>query len=228
LHHALLLRGWSVGQTAALAAGLTAITCVGAIASYFTGQDWIALAAAVGVFFALATTRVFGHAEVALVASQVKSVFRRMLNSVRPAAADQPHGGDQEIQIQGRRQWNILWAALREAAPTYNLAGLKLNVNIPNLHESFYATWKMPGRTSDDAWKLSLPLTYGDRPIGKLTILGSSTGAEALAEMQFLLEFLQPLEAEIGRIVEEVQPASPSPLFNRRSAAVGIPATSPV
>jgi hypothetical protein len=151
-----------------------------------------------------------------------------MLNSVRPATADQPHGGDQEIQIQGRRQWNILWAALREAAPTYNLAGLKLNVNIPHLHESFYATWKRPGRTSEDAWKLSLPLAYGDRPIGKLTILGSSTGAEGLAEMQFLLEFLQPLEAEIGRIVEEVQPAGPSPLFNRRSAAVGRPATTPV
>ena len=66
LHHALLLRGWSVGQTAAMAAGLTAITCAGAIASFLTGQELFAIVAAVGVFLVLAAARIFGHAELAL------------------------------------------------------------------------------------------------------------------------------------------------------------------
>jgi UDP-GlcNAc:undecaprenyl-phosphate GlcNAc-1-phosphate transferase len=226
LHHALLLRGWSVGQTAALAAGLTAITCAGAIASYFTGHDWYALAAGLGVFVALASTRVFGHAEVALVASQVRSVFRGILGSVRPAAADQPHRGDQEIQLQGRRQWNILWAALREAAPTYNLAGLKLNVNIPHLHESFYAAWKRPGaHASEDAWRLTLPLSYAERPVGKLSVLGASSGSQGLQEMQQLLEFLEPLEAQIARLVDdaEVQLGAPNALAVRTSPPVALP-----
>jgi len=230
LHHALMLRGWSVGQTAALAAGLTAITCAGAMTSYFTGHEAYAIVTAAGVFVLLASTRVFGHSEVALVASHVKSLARGLLSSVRTPAPDQPHSADQEIQIQGRRQWNVLWAALREAAPVYNLAGLKLNVNIPHLHESFYASWKRPGvRATEDAWRLALPLSYGDRPVGKLSILGSSSGAQGLSEMQHLLEYLEPLEAEIARIVEEVetQLGGASPLAARPGTSTSRPTGKP-
>jgi UDP-GlcNAc:undecaprenyl-phosphate GlcNAc-1-phosphate transferase len=208
LHHALLLRGWSVGQTAALASGLTGITCAGAIASYFTRQDVFALVSAVGVFVALASTRVFGHAEVALLASHGKSLFKGAVRAFRPAPMDQPQPADQAIQLQGRRQWNILWTALREAAPVHNLAGLKLNVNIPHMHESFYASWKRAGSTANDAWKIALPLAYSGRPIGKLSILGGSAGAQGLTDMQHVLDFLEPLEAEIAQLIEERMPAA--------------------
>jgi UDP-GlcNAc:undecaprenyl-phosphate GlcNAc-1-phosphate transferase len=211
LHHALLLRGWSVGQTAALASGLTAITCAGAIVSYFTKQDAFALISAIGVFVVLASTRVFGHAEVALLASHGKSLLKGAVQVFRPAPTDQPQPTDQGIQIQGRRQWNILWTALREAAPVYNLAGLKLNVNIPHLHESFYASWKRTGAGAEDSWKVTLPLTYADRPIGKLAILGGSAGAQGLTDMQQVLDFLEPLEAEIAQLIEERMPAPTSP-----------------
>jgi len=232
LHHALLLRGWSVGQTAAMAAGLTVITCGGAVISYATRNETFAVVTAVGVFVVLVVTRVFGHSEVVLVASQVKSLTRGLLSSVRPPGSTDPHRSDQAIQIQGRRQWNVLWAGLREAAPVYNLAGLKLNVNIPHLHESFYATWKRPGvQTSEDAWRLTLPLSYGDRPVGKLSILGASGGSQGVMEMQQLLDFLEPLEADIGRIVEEaaVQLGTPSSVSPPRAAADLLPrgASSP-
>jgi UDP-GlcNAc:undecaprenyl-phosphate GlcNAc-1-phosphate transferase len=207
LHHALLLRGWSVGQTAALASGLTGITCAGAIASYFTKQDAFALASAFGVFVALASTRVFGHAEVALLASHGKSLFKGAVRAFRPTPAGQPQPADQAIQLQGRRQWNILWTALRESAPVYNLAGLKLNVNIPHMHESFYASWKRAGSPAEDAWKITLPLSYADRSIGKLSILGGSAGAQGLTDMQHVLDFLEPLEAEIAQLIEERMPA---------------------
>jgi UDP-GlcNAc:undecaprenyl-phosphate GlcNAc-1-phosphate transferase len=207
LHHALLLRGWSVGQTAILASGLTAITCAGAIASYFTRRDAFALGSAIGVFALLAATRVFGHAELALLASHARSLFKSWYRVLRPSANQGPLPADHAIQLQGRRQWKVVWSALREAAPVHNLAGLKLNVNIPDLHESFYAAWKRPGGgASDGTWRLTVPLMYRERTIGKLSILGGSVGSQALADVQHFLDFLEPLDEEIARLVEDRSP----------------------
>lgn len=205
LHHALLLRGWTVGQTAALAAGMTAITCTGAVLSYITGQEAFALAATAGVVLALVAARVFGHAELALLNSQVRSIARGAMNRMRPLPSDSAASTDQAIQIQGSRQWSVLWTALREAAEGHNLGSLKLNVNIPHLHESFYATWKASeGAGAEDAWRMVLPLTYGSRSIGRLLIAGR-VGGNKLVEMQHMLDFLEPLEAEMARLVEEAE-----------------------
>ena len=207
LHHALLLRGWTVGQTAALAAGLTAVTCAGAIASFFTGQEAFALIAVVGVVCTLAIARIFGHAEAALVRSHVRALGGRVLRRFRyrlPGAAA-PAPTDQAVQLQGRRQWSNLWAALCEAASVQKLSSVKLNISIPHLHESFFASWKAsePGPT-EFAWRMSVPLHYGERPIGRLLIAGAN-GRTTLADMQQVLDYLEPLESEVARVVEEVE-----------------------
>jgi len=205
LHHALLLRGWSVGQTAIVAAGLTAITCGGAIASYLSNNDAYAVLAGGGVVLALAGARIFGHAEAALVASHVRMTARSMWRRLRPAANEAGRQSDHAIQLQGRRQWSVLWTALREAATVYRLSGLKLNVNIPHLHESFFASWKTADAPSGPVWQIVLPLTCDDRPVGKLVIEGRSSGVLGLAEMQEVLDFLEPLDTEIRRIVDDVE-----------------------
>jgi UDP-GlcNAc:undecaprenyl-phosphate GlcNAc-1-phosphate transferase len=205
LHHALLLRGWSVGQTAALAAGLTAITCAGAVTSYFTKQDAYALMAAGGVVATLAAARIFGHSELALLASHAQSFAKGAWRHVRPRREDGGGHTDHAIQLQGRRQWRVIWNALCEAAPVHRLGSLKLNVNIPHLHESFYASWKAADVTpTGDAWRMALPLNYGGGPIGRLLIVGGDGGA-TLAEMQQVLDFLEPLESEISRLIDEVE-----------------------
>ncbi|MCC6493806.1 MAG: undecaprenyl/decaprenyl-phosphate alpha-N-acetylglucosaminyl 1-phosphate transferase [Pirellulales bacterium] len=210
LHHALLLHGWSAGQTAAMAAGLTAITCAGAVASFFTRNDLFAMVASVAVFAALAGTRVFGHAELALVASHLRTILRRLPTLARAGrrpAADQP---GQAIQLQGRRPWSVLWTALEEAAQAHHLAGAKLVVNIPHLHESFYASWKRPDvRVTDACWRVTLPLSLADRPIGRLLLLGSCGGPEGLAEMQRMLDFLEPLDDQIAHIANGAGAAAP-------------------
>jgi UDP-GlcNAc:undecaprenyl-phosphate GlcNAc-1-phosphate transferase len=208
LHHALLLRGWSVGQTAAVAAGLTTITCAGAIASYFTNQDVFALVALVGVVLALAAARVFGHSEIALLASQVHSLGRGALRRIRPAADAGDEPTDQAFQLQGRRQWNLIWTALREAAAAHRLGSVRLNINIPHLHESFFASWKAPDAAlDDDAWRIALPLQYGGRVIGRLLMAGRS-GGDNLAAMQQALDFLEPIESQIAALVEESAPVA--------------------
>jgi UDP-GlcNAc:undecaprenyl-phosphate GlcNAc-1-phosphate transferase len=199
LHHALMLRGWSVGQTVVFMASLTVLTSAGAMLSFFTGNDIYALAITVGVFVTLAAARVFGHAEAALVASRSRSLVRSLvLRTVRRPEAET----ESAVQLQGTRKWQRVWSSLREAAPLYNVAGLTLQVSIPRLHESFYATWKRADAAQgDDAWRMSIPLAYNGQPIGKLSLVGSTCSGQALADMQQLLEYLEPLDSEIACIV---------------------------
>ncbi len=201
LHHALLLRGWSVNQTVAFIAGLTAITSFGALASYFTNNDIYALAVTAGVFATLAAARIFGHTEAALIASHSRSFVRGIV--LRGVRGDGPET-ERAVQLQGKRKWQKIWAALRESAPLYNVAGLTLQVSIPNLHESFYATWKQSEAIGgDDAWRITLPLVLAEHVIGKLTVVGASGGRQAVTDMQHLLDYLDSLEADIAEIVAD-------------------------
>jgi UDP-GlcNAc:undecaprenyl-phosphate GlcNAc-1-phosphate transferase len=219
LHHALLLRGWSVGKTVAFIAGLTALTCAGALASYFTDNDLFALVVSGSVFGTLALARIFGHAEAALIASHSRSLMRGIVRRrVRGDGAE----AESSVQLQGTRKWQKVWTALREAAPRYNVAGLTLHVTIPHLHESFHANWKRSeSPAADDAWRIVLPLVFEDRPIGQLSIVGGAGDRQALADMQQFLEFLESLDAEIAQIVAEKELAAegwktvvPTPVAN--------------
>jgi UDP-GlcNAc:undecaprenyl-phosphate GlcNAc-1-phosphate transferase len=217
LHHALLLRGWSVGKTVAFISGLAALTSAAALASYFTGNDLYALSVTGGVFVTLAAARVFGHTEATLIASRSRSLLRRMiLHGVRRADPVV----ESSVQLQGTRKWQKVWAALREAAPLYNVTGLTLQINIPQLHESFYATWKRnEAATSDDAWRMTVPLMLEERPVGKLSLAGAAAGRHALADMQLLLDYLESLDEEIAIIAagdaqpaKQLVPADPVPV----------------
>jgi UDP-GlcNAc:undecaprenyl-phosphate GlcNAc-1-phosphate transferase len=199
LHHALLLRGWSVNKTVLIIVGLTTFTCASALVSYFTNNDLFAFAVAIGVILTLAIARVFGHAEAALVAKQSLSLGRKIVS--RGARRPTPEL-ESAVQLQGSRKWQTLWLALREAAPTYNLVGLTWQISIPNLHESFFASWKRNDfDIAGDGWRASLPLMLEERAIGKLSIIGGSAGAHAVADMQQLFEFLDSLHGDIARIV---------------------------
>jgi hypothetical protein len=93
------------------------------------------------------------------------------------------------------------------------VAGLTLQVNIPRLHESFYATWKRnDAAQTDDAWRMSIPLAYDGQSIGRLSLVGSTGGGQALADMQQLLEYLEPLDSEIAQIVTDDDYTAARPL----------------
>ncbi|MCA9260312.1 MAG: undecaprenyl/decaprenyl-phosphate alpha-N-acetylglucosaminyl 1-phosphate transferase [Planctomycetales bacterium] len=212
LHHALLLRGWSVGKTVGFIAGLTAMTCLGAIVSFFANNELFAILATLGVFGALSALRIFGHSELRLIASHTRALGRRVLRGTpfkRVAGRGKMLDLENAVHLQGNREWHNVWFALREAAPGYHLVGLRLNVNIPHLHESFYASWTKEEQSGDEPWRLQLPLRSEDRVVGKLVIMGDAARPQTLQEMQSLLEFLEPLEAEIERLIAHVPAAAP-------------------
>ena len=207
LHHALLLRGWSVGQTVALITGLAVLTCFGALTSYYYGNDSFALLMTGGVFITLAALRIFGHVEAALIASRMRSLRCRFSRGrSRIAGLD----NESAVHLQGNRKWRTLWIALRESAPAYNVAGIVLQVSIPQLHESFYANWRRSdAQFADDTWSVTLPLLLRTRPIGKLTLLGAAGGRQPIADIQQLRSFLETLEAQIEQIAADEQEPDP-------------------
>jgi hypothetical protein len=82
---------------------------------------------------------------------------------------------------------------------------MTLQVSIPGYHESFFATWKQnDAKLGDDSWRVALPLTFGERRIGKLTMLGASGGSQAVSELQQLFDYLEMLELQITEIIDEV------------------------
>jgi UDP-GlcNAc:undecaprenyl-phosphate GlcNAc-1-phosphate transferase len=199
LHHALLLRGFTVKQTVAIIAGLTAVTCGSALLSYFTNSDIFALTVTGAVFTFLAVARIFGHAEAALVASRSRSLVKAFVSQGMRSARSETESA---VHVQGTRKWQKLWIALREAAPTYNVSGLTLNIAIPMLHESFYATWKSKeAKPSENIWRVTLPLTLDQRSIGQLSLVGAADGRQAMIEIQQLLDYLDSLHGEIDHIV---------------------------
>jgi len=218
LHHALLLRGWSVGMTVAFIAALAALTSFAALVSYFTNNDLYALAVTGGVFVTLAVARVFGHTEAALIASHSRSFVRGLV--LRGANGEET---ERSVQLQGKLKWQKIWTALREAAPLYNVAGLTLQVSIPQLHESFYATWKRndSAAAGDDLWRMTLPLMLDEKPIGKLTVVGATAGRQALADMQQLLDYLESLESEIADVVADDEPVGARWVVAGATPAVG-------
>lgn len=215
LHHALLLRGWSAGKTAAFITLLTAITCSAALASFFTNQESYALVTTGGVFIILAITKVFGHAELKLLITHGRSLSRSLAHRAGRMDGEQ----EQSIQLQGNRQWQTIWQALCDAATVYNLAELKLTISIPHLHESFYASWRCREKAvsptvGTNAWQIVLPLTQNDRQIGKLSLLGGSSSTANLVEMQQLLDYLDPLEAQLALLINQ-EGSTPVPATHR-------------
>jgi UDP-GlcNAc:undecaprenyl-phosphate/decaprenyl-phosphate GlcNAc-1-phosphate transferase len=201
LHHALLLRGWSVNQTVFAMNGLGAITCAGAVLSYFSDSDVYAVAITGCVVAALALARVFGHIEAGLVASYAMALIKGiLLRGARLPAADT----ERAVHLQGRRKWRNLWMALREAAPIYNLTGLTLQISLPQFHESFHAHWKS-NDSPTDIWRVTLPLKFDNQLIGRLIVSGANNESETLADMRQLLDFLEPIQGQIADLVHNIE-----------------------
>jgi hypothetical protein len=96
--------------------------------------------------------------------------------------------------------------ALREAAPTYNLTGITLQISLPQLHESFHAHWKSNESPAvENIWRVTLPLKFENQLIGRLIVSGSSDESETLAEMRQLLDFLEPIQGQIADLVQNIE-----------------------
>ncbi|MEM9185014.1 MAG: MraY family glycosyltransferase [Planctomycetota bacterium] len=206
LHHSLLTRGWTVRQASMFITLICATTCLSAVLSLMWGSELIALLIVAAVVLFLVSTRTFGHIELELLKHRV----RDSTSSFSSPAGDASQGQHSAVQLQGSRQWDKLWAALVEAAPLHRLVQMKLAINIPVLHEAYFAKWKTPNSaagSTDLTWSIVHPLVLDGQKVGHLELLGNSDIERASTPAQLIqvLDFLEPIEEDIRRIREQLE-----------------------
>lgn len=195
LHHSLLTRGWSVQQASMFIALICATTCLSAVLSILWKNELIAIATVVCVILFLVFTKTFGHMELALLRHRFRETAR-------------PKTGQRSIQLQGSREWDKLWAVLAESADEHQLVKMKLAINIPALHEVYFARWdtsKPTSDSSDKTWHLKHPLNVDGEKVGHIELVGlPDQSISTPAHIAKVLEFLDPIEADIRLIREHI------------------------
>jgi len=106
LHHRLMTLFTTNTRVLAVVAVCCAVTCAGALLSVFMHNDLLALGSVAAVLCMLVATQAFGHIELKMLLSRLKWLFLAIVR----------RNGNHEIsyQIQGTRQWDMLWQSLVE------------------------------------------------------------------------------------------------------------------
>lgn len=209
LHH--LLASWleqrHFGRAAMMPAMalLATVTSIGAMLSAATSSDALAILTVVVLIVALSGLRIFGHAEARLLLSTLRRLGGRSLRSRRSLS---PVAHISGVTLQGNHQWDEIWEPLVEFAERNDLTLLKLDLNMPWLHEGYHGSWAMgemvePGQQ----WSLRLPVICTERIVGRLDIAGRAEGTsqiEALEAFSFLIGELQPAIEQLVGTLEAV------------------------
>jgi UDP-GlcNAc:undecaprenyl-phosphate GlcNAc-1-phosphate transferase len=199
IHHRMLTQGLTPRQTVGLIGGLCLITSLGAVMSLYFQREWLGWAGIFVVFGLLVGSRLFGHVELLLLNSKMMGFGRTLVK----------WGGVRRVnqtsqQLQGKLQWEEkIWIALVESAERFGITHLKLNLYLPQLHEDFHASWKSPHEdSSQQQWRLQLPLTTSDMIVGSLNVVGTQNpNRAASAQLTEFLDFLEPLEAQLASLL---------------------------
>ena len=197
IHHRLQTMGLTNKQTLYLLGGLCSITCLGGFLDVYFRSVPIpfGMIAVVLVVLIMLTTRLFGNSELSLLGTRMAGVGSRILPAATPR--------NSSVRLQGKLEWESVWQHLLESTERFGLIHLRLNLHLPDLHEDFYATWRVRTRSrTDGRWTVELPLVVEGRTIGTLIAVGvrlESTVAPSLLDFS---DLVAQLERELGQIVE--------------------------
>ena len=220
LHHRLSEHGFTTRESLIVIAVLTAITTIGALASVLLAEEWIAPVVAIAVAIFLAVSRLFGHSEMALLARRSRSFLHAMI----PLSLESRSGREHRSRIQGTTEWDRLWESLLRFADSCDLSSIQLAVNIPSLHEQFFARWeRRSGQNPVNAYQAEIPLSsplLGS--IGSLRVTGHPSDKRSCLWISEMIEGLHPFEIEICDLLGQrgtspvaTQPLAPAAVFKR-------------
>jgi UDP-GlcNAc:undecaprenyl-phosphate GlcNAc-1-phosphate transferase len=207
LHHRLLARSGSTPRTLASIGLCCGLTSLGAIVGLWFRNDLIALVTSFCVIGVLIATRVFGHVELLLLTDSLNKISRNLLGvfGFRKTSEQQT-----SIRLQGTQPWDLLWNSLVEFTDKFNLHTIRLDVNIPALHEAYHASWASPVKCdSSKLWRTEVPLFADDQILGRLTITGERDAMSVCEVIDRLMDFLCPFEARLQEIVAQRVGATP-------------------
>jgi UDP-GlcNAc:undecaprenyl-phosphate GlcNAc-1-phosphate transferase len=191
LHHCLMQALGSHHQVLALVAIACLATGAGAILTVFMKNDVATLISTVGVILVLIFMRLFGHVECSLLLNKLRILFGGL------SRGDGSKSRKASVQLQGERQWHLLWESLTEWGAKLQLLKIDLDVNLPAKREGFHANWCQPtSRERHECWRMELPLFADGLAIGRLQISGERRPSDesACAAVDQLLDLLEPFE----------------------------------
>ena len=140
----------------------------------------------------LLSTRLFGHAELALVGQRLVGLARSLLQGP-------PVGGPREVEMRllGSLDWKELWHALVAHGQDLDLKQVRLDVNAPALNEGYHARWEVGPEESEAAglWRAEFPLSAHGRVIGSLEVAGGRDERPIIEKMAALAQLIDEFEA---------------------------------
>lgn len=218
LHHRLLNHGFSQRQLLAIVGGLCTICGFSAWLTVHFSNSWFALVSIVALVVSLAATRLFGFVEFQLAGDHVRRFTRQLLNS---AQRNETHSWQSKIRLQGVHPWEDLWQFLVDEAEVLDLLHLKLDLNMPWLHEGYHAKWaRATLQRTTQTVRLEFPLFLDRRPIGSLS-LAADCDADQAVWLAKVAELLAEVQERIGAIGATLEPQVSS------TAASLVPAVEP-
>jgi UDP-GlcNAc:undecaprenyl-phosphate GlcNAc-1-phosphate transferase len=202
LHHCLLRCGFSKYKVLLFVTMLSLLAVAGAYLSFTFNNEIVALLAGLTVAVILVRMRWFGHGESLLVADRIKGLASSLLK-LRAATGPQ----DSAIRLQGSGAWADPWAKLTHLAETMELKTMRLDINAPALHESYYASWENPSDDDSEAgeasWNVSIPLTWQGQTVGRLEVSGGREGMPVWKKIAMLTERVDELELVLFKIADD-------------------------
>ena len=113
------------------------------------------------------------------------------------------------LDIQGSRQWEVLWATLTESAEKLGLTRIRLHVNAPAIEEAYNGFWESHlHREQENLWQMKLPLRVAGHVVGFLDIAGENQGYSNKETIELVRDMLEPFELGLKDFAEDAIVAS--------------------
>jgi UDP-GlcNAc:undecaprenyl-phosphate GlcNAc-1-phosphate transferase len=200
LHHCLLRRGLSARHALLLISLLCLLTVLGALASLALRNELVAILATVTVVGILVATRLFGHAEFELVGKRILQLLNSFLRL--PGAGKSRR---LEVHLQGTTAWFGLTEAVAVEAFNLNLQSFRLEISAPALHEEYHSEWNRFDEEPDETtvWRAELPLTIGERHVGRLLVVGYKDADPLAEKISALSRLMEEFEAGLNAAAKD-------------------------
>jgi len=209
LHHHLIRRGFQDRALVGMIALFSSVTACGAVAGVMLGSDWISLATMFFAIGSLVVSKLFGFAEFKLLYKRAEQTLTSLFMTAEQARS-QVH--QQVVQLQGTRNWDLMWQSLVEFADKHSLSRVQMDLNMPWLHEGFHAQWnKRELPESSERWVLKFPLMLQGEHYGVLEFIGKQQESETLLTLAQLTELLDSLHSQLEAFVGDFKENNTNP-----------------
>ena len=200
IHHMMSKRGLSPVASLVWLVALCTMACIGGTISFLYHKAEFALVSIALVIFVMMIAGIFGVAELQLLMKKSKSALKLLLGRDSNGSGSVQQSA---VQLQGDNQdWQHYWELLCEFADEHELHEITFDLNLPWMHESFYAT-----RRRDDSpkgengeWRSELPLAAKGKLLGRVEFFGDK--ASKFSHHDVIVNLLK-LTCDIEKSIED-------------------------